>query len=114
MGDVFAAEGLKGQGIGHRPHDRVVTVDLGQCHDLAHMRYRIPPAIEQAGVIFLCQWRQTQEALEYQRIAGMPTLSDQGLRVIGVLDVLMAFEGTPMAGDQFAVVIDTDAIRIGV
>ncbi|WP_299161430.1 hypothetical protein, partial [Accumulibacter sp.] len=99
MGDVFAAEGLEGQGIGHRPHDRIVAVDLGQRHNLAHMRQRIPAAIEQAGVIFLCQWRQTQKALQYQRIAGMTTLSDQGLRMIGILDVLMALERTAMAGD---------------
>ena len=112
MGDVFAAESLEGQGVGHRPHDSVVAMNLGQRHDLAHMRHRIPPAIEQARVILLCQWRQTQKALQYQRIAGMPALSDQGLRMIGVLDVLMALERTTMAGDQFAVVIDTDAIRI--
>ena len=112
MGDVFAAERLEGQGIGHRPHDRIVAVDLGQRHDLAHMRQRIPAAVEQAGVIFPCQWRQTEKALQYQRIAGMTTLSDQGLRMIGILDVLMALERTAMAGDQFAVVIDTDAIRI--
>lgn len=42
----------------------------------------------------------------------MPALSDQHLRMIGVLDVLMALERTAMAGDQFTVVIDTDAIRI--
>ncbi|WP_291997182.1 hypothetical protein [Candidatus Accumulibacter sp. ACC012] len=58
------------------------------------MRHRIPAAIEQARVILLCQRRQTQKALQYQRIARMPTLSDQSLRVIGVLNVLMALERT--------------------
>ena len=47
MGDVLAAEGLERQRIGQGPDHRRLAVDVGQRHDLAHMRERIAAPLEE-------------------------------------------------------------------
>ncbi len=112
VGDVFGAECLEGEPVGDGPRHLVSGVDLGQRQDFAQVIAGVEPALLQAVVIGLRIRRQRQEAQHQALFPGAVALGDESLGVIGVLDILVTAIAARMAGDELAIEIDADPVRI--
>jgi hypothetical protein len=110
---LLGAEGLEGEAIGDGACNFIKGIDLGQRHDLADVVAGIEPLLLETFVIGLGIRRQCQEAQYQALFPGSHTLGEQGLGVLGILDVLVATIAALVAGDELGIEVDADAVGIG-
>src|SRR5260370_27457604 len=92
--------------------DSLDAVDLAQRDDLAHVLPRIGTPLLEPFVIGLSVRAQTQEAQHQPLFASIAALCEECLRMLGVLDVLMAIVAAGMSGDHQVVVANADPLWI--
>ena len=104
VGDVFAAEGLKGEGVLEGAGDFFGAVDFAQGDDFLDVMGGVEAFVLQLAGKQLGLRARDQEGQQQSLIAGLFALRDQVLGVIGIGDVLTAIVTAQVGGDEFFVV----------
>src|SRR3981081_4206472 len=100
MRDVFAGEGVEDERILDGAAAGLRAVDFSQRDDLAYMCARIEAPGEKPFVIRRRLAREHQELRQQALLAGAFALLEQGLRMIGIFDVLVAIEAAHVPGNE--------------
>src|SRR5216117_339347 len=104
VGDVFAADGLKGEGVLDGASELVGAVDFAQGHDLLNVRSSIEAAVLQLAAKQLGLRAKIEEGQQESLIAGPFALRQQVLGMVRMGLVLTPVVTADVSGDQFFVV----------
>ena len=108
--DVLAGEGLAFDGVLEGEGDLFRAMDVGEGDDLVDVHAGLEIAGAELLVVVLGLWAEGVEAQEPGGVAGVASLVEEFLEVIGVLEVAAAFVAPRMGGHQGVGVVEADPV----
>lgn len=112
VGDVFAADGLEGQGVGDGVRDLLRPVHFAQYDDLLDVMRGVEPLFLESAAIDLGLRGQLEEGQQQRLSAGPFALGQQLLGVIGVEGSLPPVIGTGVSGDELLGMEEVQLVRV--
>lgn len=112
VGDVFAAESLKAQGIFDGAGDFFCAVDFAQGHDFGYMLVVVEASFLELTIVLLGLGREGHEAHEQSLFMRLAPLLEELADMVRIFKVLMPVVTADMFSNQFFLVMDAKAFGI--
>jgi len=110
VGNVIAAERRKFESVFDSASDFVRAIDFTQSHDFGDVEQGIKTTFLELGIILFGPRTERIKTQEQFGVAGLASLIEQILDVIGVFEVPVTIVATGVGGDQLLVMINAEPI----